>query len=119
MVVEDIINREELMLRVDDDVELLQELIELFLEDYPALMAEIEEGVREQDAYKLKRGAHTLKGSVGNFCASRAVHAAFQLESYGSNEDFSNTEAAYTSLVQEMKAVEQALNLLSQENAAQ
>ncbi len=117
MVVEDVLDREELMLRVDDDVELLQELIELFLEDYPALMSEIEAGIREQDAKKLKRGAHTLKGSVGNFCASRAFNAAFQLEAFGSKEDFSQTEAAYTSLVEEMKAVEQALQLLAEEHA--
>jgi len=115
MKVEDILNRDELFARVDDDLELLGELIEIFLEDYPDLLVEIEAAVVEKDAAKLRHAAHTLKGSVGNFCAKGAFEASNKMEISGANEDFSTVQNDYQTLVNEMENVKNALQLLSQE----
>ena len=85
-----IIDREDLMERIGGDMELLEELLELFDEDYPELMGEIRSAVDSRDGEKLKRSAHTLKGAVGNFAAIKAHHLAYQLEKMGENNDFSN-----------------------------
>ncbi len=115
MKVEDILDREELFARVDDDLELLGELIEIFLEDFPHLLAEIEAAVVEKDAAKLRHAAHALKGSVGNFCISGAFEASKKMEISGINEDFSTIQSDYQTLVKEMENVKSALQLLSQE----
>src|SRR4051812_17025255 len=55
------------MSRVGGDVELLKELAELFLEEYPRLLAEIRAGYEHGDAKQVESSAHGLKGSVANF----------------------------------------------------
>ena len=110
-----VIDRGELLIRIDDDMELLGELIELFLEDYPQLMTEIEQGIAAQDAFILKRSAHTLKGSVGNFCANAAFQAAFELEQAGSAGDFTDADRKLANLKLQMARVEESLKSLAHE----
>ncbi len=117
-MVEQVINRKELLTRLDDDVELLQELIELFLEDYPDLISEIESAIESQDAETLRRSAHTLKGSVGNFCAEAAFKTAAQLEQCGAAADFQTAVAQLPTLVSEMAQVQEALQKLAREYSA-
>ncbi len=69
--------------RVGGDVELLKEIAQLFIEDYPKAMASIQHAADRGDAKALERTAHGLKGSVANFGAAAAVDAAKELESMG------------------------------------
>ena len=73
---------------VDGDRQLLREVVRLFLADYPQRLVEIKDAIRRGDAGALWRAAHTLKGSVGNFAATRAFAAAQRMESVGKNGDF-------------------------------
>ena len=66
--------------RVGGDVELLKEVIELFLDDYPSTFEKIRNAVAVSDATALEHSAHSLKGSVSTFGANRAFEAAFTLE---------------------------------------
>ncbi len=88
--------------RVDGDLELVKELVALFLEDCPELVRQIRESIHNRDAQALQHSAHTLKGSVGNFCAKFAYDAAYRLEAMGRDQDFSQAEAALTVLEQEL-----------------
>src|SRR5439155_17244644 len=56
--------------RVGGDVQLLKDLVQVFLEGCPNLMAQIRRAVTERDAAKIHLNAHTLKGSAANFGAS-------------------------------------------------
>ena len=69
--------------RVGGDKELLKELGDLFLEEYPQLLAEIHDAHKQGAAAQLGRVAHSLKGSVANFGAKDAVELAAQLEQCG------------------------------------
>lgn len=61
---------EELMSLSDDgDPELLLDLIQLFLDDGPAKVAAIEQGLAHGDFEQMERAAHALKGSAGNLGA--------------------------------------------------
>jgi CheY-like chemotaxis protein len=79
----EILNLDLLLARVDGDQDLLQELIEVFLEENPRMLQEVRDAVGRNDAERLKIAAHTLKGAVGNFGAEAPVTAAQQLEIMG------------------------------------
>jgi HPt (histidine-containing phosphotransfer) domain-containing protein len=78
-----VLDRDLAMMRVGDDTELLKELADLFLEEYPRLMGELRAALEQGDARQVERSAHGLKGSVANFGAKPAVDAAFQIEQLG------------------------------------
>jgi two-component system, sensor histidine kinase and response regulator len=98
----DSFNKEGALERVDGDVELLAELAGLFLEDCPQLIHQIREAVASGNAHNLQHAAHTLKGSVGNFCAKPAFDAAYQLEVMGRDQELSQADKALLLLEQEI-----------------
>ncbi|MEO8098132.1 MAG: Hpt domain-containing protein [Acidobacteriota bacterium] len=71
------------MARVGGDTELLKELGELFMEEYPRILTELRAAYSKHDANGVERSAHGLKGSVANFGAQSAVDAAFRIEQMG------------------------------------
>lgn len=115
ITVEEVLDRGALLTRLNHDVELLQELIAFFLEDYHRLMREIESAIATQDAPGLRKAAHTLKGSLGNFGAQQAFNLAYQLEMGGFRSDFSMVESTFAALAAELKRVDRALRLLAGE----
>lgn len=77
--------------RLDGDQGLLIDLIGFFLEDYPSLVARIDEAVNTGDAASLERAAHSLKGLVANFDATIAKNLAQQLESLAKERNMAAT----------------------------
>ncbi len=86
-----------------DDPVLLKELAELFLAEYPTLIAEIRSAVRERDPKKLDAGAHALKGVVANFGAHAAVESALVLEAKGRAGDLDGIDQALAALERTME----------------
>jgi HPt (histidine-containing phosphotransfer) domain-containing protein len=84
--------------RLDGDEELLAELVELFQSESPGLLHAIRSAIAGGEAFPLMRAAHTLKGSVGNFCAPAVSEAAFELESIGHAGDMTKAPAALAAL---------------------
>jgi PAS domain S-box-containing protein len=78
--------------RVGGDADLLKEVIELFLDDYPATLDKIRSAVAAKDASALEHHAHSLKGSVSTFGANRAFEAAFALEKQGRQGDLAQAQ---------------------------
>jgi PAS domain S-box-containing protein len=74
--------------RLGNDPTLARRLVDLFLEDSVRLVDEIGRAIAERDAQRLRRAAHTLKGSVGNFPAGAARDTAARMELIGSDGDF-------------------------------
>lgn len=68
---------------VEGQTELLVELIELFLEEYPKHLDSMRVAARCGDGNGFARAAHTLKGSLKYFGPSRAAELALQLEQQG------------------------------------
>ena len=69
--------------RVGGDEELLREIGQLFLEEYPTMLMRLAAAVANQDAPAVDRTAHSIKGSVANFGAQAAYQAALELEQMG------------------------------------
>jgi HPt (histidine-containing phosphotransfer) domain-containing protein len=104
--------------RVDGDRKLLKEVAELFMEDTPRLLSEIRAAIVRTDDKALKRAAHTLRGSVGNFGAKRAIDATSQLEELGRRGDFAHAEEIASRLEEELAHVFAGLDSLLKEEAA-
>jgi CheY-like chemotaxis protein/HPt (histidine-containing phosphotransfer) domain-containing protein len=84
--------------RVDGDLELMKELAELFLSECPQRMVEIRQSITKRDASRLQQGAHTLKGSVGNFGAREVFEAAQRLEIDGREQQWDQAEQDWAAL---------------------
>ncbi len=89
----------------DVNEEMLQELAALFLQECPKLLTECEEALRDGDARKLRRAAHTIKGSVATFGANRAADAALRLENLAKEEQLEQARAALAELQAELDHV--------------
>jgi len=76
----ELLDEELLMSRVDGDKELLKDLVDLFLDEYPRVLEGIRVALGKGDVKAVERAAHGLKGSTSNLAAMRASDAAFQLE---------------------------------------
>ena len=74
---------------VDDDRELLTELIEIFLEDCPKRLQELDHAAKEGNASGVRQAAHSLKGMVAGFDAGSAHRLAAEMESLGKAGDLS------------------------------
>ena len=99
--------------RVGGDVELLREVIGLFLDDYPQSLDMIRDAVARGDQSSLERHAHSLKGSVSTFGAQEAYEAALALEKQGRTGDLAEAqdglhrlEHALASLRPELEALQ-------------
>jgi CheY-like chemotaxis protein len=103
--------------RTDGDVELLKELVGLFLDECPRRMVELREAIARRDATRLQQVAHTLKGSVGNFGARESFEAALRLEAVGRESDWSQAEEAWAALEAAIGRLEAAMAEVSQPSA--
>lgn len=97
----------------DGDTAFLRELIEIYLQDVPSHLAEIEQAIAQQDAPQLTRAAHTIKGSSGNFGAGRLVEVAREMEIQGKASDFAAATTTLPTLKAEYELVQAALSKIS------
>jgi CheY-like chemotaxis protein len=93
-----ILDWDEMRARVADDWELLKELIRVFEDECPRLVAEIRAGLFERDARRVLLAAHTLKGTANNFGARETSEAAFRLESLSRAGDLTDCAPALAHL---------------------
>jgi HPt (histidine-containing phosphotransfer) domain-containing protein len=98
--------------RVEGDRELLEELVQAFLDDYPKLLARIRSAIAAGDTATLHRSAHALKGAVGIFGAAAAAEAALRLETMGREGVLDGAADACGALDAELPRVRQALTEL-------
>jgi len=102
-------NAQALLSQVGGDLEILREVVELFLEDAPGQLARVKQAVGAQDAQALQRTAHSLKGALSNFSASKAVEAALQLETMGRTRQMETADLVYAQLEQDVERLKAAL----------
>lgn len=84
--------------RVDGDRELLVEMADLFLDEYPRLLSTLRDAVAQGNAPTAAYAAHTLKGSVANFAAMPAFTAAQKIERIARHGDLTHVQGAFADL---------------------
>jgi two-component system, sensor histidine kinase and response regulator len=90
---------------VDRDCELLAELINIFLEDCPRRLHELEQAVSEGNAVGVRQSAHSLKGMVAGFHTKAAHGLAGEMEGLGKAGDLSKTSDLLPTLLLEFARV--------------
>ncbi|HEX4131960.1 MAG TPA: response regulator [Pirellulales bacterium] len=91
-------DEEAALARVDGDRELLNELVEIFVREYPRWLAEVREAIDARDFDRLHREAHTLKGASGNLGLTSASDAARWLEQATSDDSPAQLQAQFARL---------------------
>ena len=86
---------EALLHRLCGDVELMTDVIAVFLEDCPARLAAIKDAVTRQHAEDLRAEAHGLKGIAANLSATGLFEATQVLERIGAESRMAAAEAAW------------------------
>ena len=103
-----VFDRAEAISRLGDE-ELFDELVQMFVADYPRNMAEIEAALADRDCARLRREAHTLKGLLATFCGHRAEQRAKALEAAAAASDQSLCETLVPEVRRETAIFLQAL----------
>jgi len=89
------------------DKEFLKEVLNIFINDYPAKLSSLKEAVAKKDFKTIVELAHALKGAAANLGLSSIQELLCQLEYAGKEHQSENLETIYQKLAQELKAFEQ------------
>jgi hypothetical protein len=114
-----LVNMSELLDRVDNDRELLQELFELFRVEFPRLQIELKEAVSSKDMQKTANAAHVMKGMLANLSFEGPAAAVGGLEHMAVMGDQPGTERALASFGGEVESLLPSLDAFLAEQMAQ
>ena len=89
--------------RVGGDMQLLGEIVDLFLNRYAALLTTIRQAIASRDFKTLEKTAHSLRGYLVNFYAKPASEAARLLEVKGRLSDAGGVEETLSNLEREIE----------------
>ena len=95
---------------LDDDRDFIEESIAIFEADAPELLGEVRGAIDQGDAELLRRGAHTLKSMVGNFCAQPAIKAAAEMEQIAIDGELADGARRLENLELELDRLTEALH---------
>jgi len=105
-----VFDENELLERIDHDMDFLNYTVQLLSTDGKSLMNEIRDSVERGDAPALSRSAHTLKGMISNFCSLRTQSSAFEVEKAAKSGDLAAAPAAVKELQARLDELITALN---------
>ena len=110
MSAEGVFNLAEALTRVDEDEDLFQTLVELFIEQAPLDMAATQAALDAGDADALARAAHRMKGAILQFSAPALFEAATQLEALGKAGQVDTAQPVCARATQELQKLMAALS---------
>jgi HPt (histidine-containing phosphotransfer) domain-containing protein len=100
----------------DGDWNFLKEVVEVFIDDYPRLIDNLQQSLEEGDCDTFMRSAHSLKGMLINFRADTAAEIAFNLEKKGKAADLKGVRADVDRLATHISEVDNTLrNMIKQQ----
>lgn len=108
----DVLDLAAALARMEGDRELLEEIGQLFAEEYPKNLGEIRAAVNACDAQRLHRVAHSLKGASANLGANRVSKAALELELLARAGDLANAPELLQKLEREIERLGPELDSL-------
>lgn len=80
------------------DKEIVSEIIDLFIEEYPSRFSTLQQNINESDFESLQFHAHSLKGVISNFLDNGTKDLARRLEEKGKNSDPENLSKLFEEL---------------------
>lgn len=95
--------------RIDGDVDLLKEVIEIFLKDTPGLLADLYAAIRSGNARAVERAAHTLKGTAANISAKKLQSLSQHVQSALKENNTADLEPFIGQFEKEFKELDREL----------
>lgn len=106
--------KREILTRLGNDQELLEEIIQVYFEDSPELIEQLRDAIDAGDAKRLSAAAHRLKGLLSNFAIAELTTQAQLLEQCGRRSDFKEARAHFMGLESQLQFLEVTLNYWQQ-----
>jgi response regulator RpfG family c-di-GMP phosphodiesterase len=110
-----IIDRQEALDRVEGMSDLLKEMAQLFLDEYPNLAGKIADGLAAGDPVVPREVSHRIKGTVGLFAARGPFEAAKRMNDLGKTGDLEGMTQAWHHLEDQMELLLPELEALAAE----
>ena len=101
------------LMNANDDPALLAELATVFLAESPKVLAALRDALSRQDAEEAYRAAHTIKGSVAVFGATRTAELAQTIQELANTRSLTGIEAYVEQLTAELARVEHDLQTIA------
>ncbi|WP_170292051.1 Hpt domain-containing protein [Heliobacterium mobile] len=98
-----------------DAVNLLEQLISIYLRETPKKLDAIQEAIEQEDAKALRSSAHSLKSSSAMLGAVTVTELSWKLESLGQSGEVAGVREIYGILEKECEQVYQQLCTLQTE----
>ncbi len=98
--------------RVNGDMDLLRDLVELFAAEYPELLLNIKDAIDQGKSVEVQRFSHKLKGSALQFSGKLAAAAAGKLEEMGRTESLDGAGQVLVTLELEVVGLMEALKVM-------
>lgn len=90
-----VLDIESTLTRLNGDQEFLTALLQVFIDDLPAKLSNLDAAIQADDAKSVSRHAHSLKGACATIGAQQLHHGAFELETAARHEDFSTIHSTF------------------------
>ncbi len=107
-----------ILARVGGNIDLLRSLHGTFRTDAGSLVRNMRSAHAEKNAGQLRIAAHTLKGMLGFFGASRATEIVRQLEEIGKNGSVDGADGMIDELLHNIAQVDQAVSNLCRQQGS-
>jgi HPt (histidine-containing phosphotransfer) domain-containing protein len=105
----EVLNLKAALERVGGDLQLVRELCEICLANMPNWLNDVRSALASQNAARLRRAAHTIKGAVSSIGAVEAAAAAALVEERGRTASFEGAECDLTNLEHALLRLETTL----------
>ena len=106
-----LVDLSELKSHYGEDIEIIEDLVEIFESTYPDTISELEKAIKAEDYEKIELHAHTLKGMVANFFAKSTKENCFIIEKKGrdkeaiSVDELENIKKDLPNIIEELKKI--------------
>jgi Signal transduction histidine kinase len=97
---------------------LLKKVLDIWLQESPVLLADMQQGVHQKDINRLLRAAHSLKNSAANVGAMQLSRRCFAMEEKARARDLAGGHELLTEIENEFKGAKQAIQRLRKEESS-
>ena len=107
-----VFDREGLLYRLMGDKELVEEIVDDFLNQIPVNLEALKQSLNRKDAIQVAREAHIIKGSAGNVGALALQEIAIKIETAGESDDLAKAALYFSELDTQLEVFKNELDRL-------
>jgi HPt (histidine-containing phosphotransfer) domain-containing protein len=104
------INKEEALARIGGEEEFLNELLEIYRNEFQKRSAELKKAISEKDFQTIREDGHSLKGASANLSLPALRETALETEMAGKNQDLEAARKALKKLKAEFDRLQKFLS---------